>query len=89
MVEWIFGQCSATGAGVLLNFAPVDPIEALFWSAVVNGVIAIPVMALMMIMATSSKIMVSFTIGRTRTILGWPSTGVMALAAVGMIALSF
>ncbi len=80
---------AATGAGVLLNFAPIDPIEALFWSAVVNGVIAVPIMALVMMMATNPKVMGSFTVGWTLAIVGWVSTGVMALAAVGMIALSF
>jgi NRAMP (natural resistance-associated macrophage protein)-like metal ion transporter len=80
---------AATGAGVLLNFTPVDPIEALFWSAVVNGVIAVPIMGLMMLMATNPRVMGPFTIGPALTILGWLSTGVMALAAVGMFALSF
>ena len=38
----------ATGLGVLLNYSPIDPIKALFWSAVINGVVAVPVMALLM-----------------------------------------
>ena len=73
----------------LLNFTPIDPIAALFWSAVVNGVIAVPIMALMMLMAANPRVMGPFAIGRTLKIFGWLSTGAMALAAVGMIALSF
>ncbi len=79
---------AATAAGVLLNFTPIDPIAALFWSAVVNGVIAVPIMALMMMMAANPRVMGPFTIGWTLKILGWLSTGAMAIAAIGMIALA-
>ena len=74
--------------GVLLNFTPIDPIRDLFWTAVVNGVIAVPIMGLMMTMATNPESHGTFAIGRTLRILGWPSTGVMAVAAAGMMALS-
>ena len=80
---------AATAAGVLLNFTPIDPIQALFWSAVVNGVIAVPIMAVMMMMATNPKIMGAFTIGWPLKVLGWLSTAIMALAAATMIGLSF
>ncbi len=43
----------ATLLGVLLNFSPIDPIKALFWSAVINGVVAVPVMVLMMMLASN------------------------------------
>jgi NRAMP (natural resistance-associated macrophage protein)-like metal ion transporter len=79
---------AATGAGVLLNFSPIDPIRALFWSAVVNGVVAVPIMGVMMIMAANPKVMGEFTIGWPLKTLGWLSTLVMALAAAGMIAFS-
>jgi NRAMP (natural resistance-associated macrophage protein)-like metal ion transporter len=80
---------AATAAGVILNFTPIDPIQALFWSAVVNGVVAVPIMAIMMTMAANPKVMGQFTIGRTLKVLGWLSTAAMALAAAGMIVLSF
>ena len=48
---------AATAAGVVLNMTPIDPIRALFWSAVVNGVVAVPIMAIMMIMAANPKVM--------------------------------
>jgi Mn2+/Fe2+ NRAMP family transporter len=80
---------AATGAGALLNVTPIDPIEALFWSAVVNGVVAVPIMAVMMMMAANPKVMGAFTISLPLKILGWLSTAAMAFAAVGMILLNF
>ena len=74
----------ATGVGILLNFAPVNPIKALYWCAVINGIVAVPVMALMMLMAANSKIMGEFTIGGWLRGLGWVATTVMAAAAVAM-----
>jgi Mn2+/Fe2+ NRAMP family transporter len=50
--------------GAALNFAPVNPIKALFWSAVINGVVAVPVMAVMMLMGRNRKIMGEFVLGR-------------------------
>ncbi|MEW9308985.1 Nramp family divalent metal transporter [Labrys neptuniae] len=74
----------ATMLGVALNFAPVNPIQALFWSAVVNGVVAVPIMVIMMLMSTDKRIMGEQVIGGWLLGLGWLSTGVMALCAVGM-----
>jgi NRAMP (natural resistance-associated macrophage protein)-like metal ion transporter len=78
----------ATLVGVLLNFSPIDPIQALFWSAVINGVVAVPIMAVMMLMASNPRVMGQFTIGQPLKVLGWLSTVVMGLAAAGMIAFS-
>ncbi len=80
---------AATATGVLLNFTPIDPIRALYWSAVINGLVAVPIMAIMMMMAANPKVMGQFTIDRPLKILGWLSTAVMALAAAGMITFSF
>ncbi|MBP0583432.1 Nramp family divalent metal transporter [Labrys sp. LIt4] len=79
----------ATMLGVALNFAPINPIQALFWSAVVNGVVAVPIMAIMMLMSTNKKIMGEQVIGGWLRGLGWLSTGVMALCAMGMGASAF
>ncbi len=76
----------ATIVGGALNFTPIDPIKALFWSAVINGVVAVPVMVLMMLLASRPKIMGRFTLSRGLKIVGWAATAVMALAAVGMLA---
>jgi NRAMP (natural resistance-associated macrophage protein)-like metal ion transporter len=78
----------ATAAGVVLNLSPIDPIQALFWSAVINGVVAVPIMIVTMMMAASPSVMGEHTIGAGLKALGWIATFVMGLAAVGMIALN-
>jgi len=60
----------ATLGGVALDFSPIDPIRALFWSAVVNGVIAVPIMVVMMLLADDAKLMGAFTITRQLKALG-------------------
>ena len=75
----------ATLLGVGLNFTTIDPIKALFWSAVVNGVIAVPIMVVMMLMAVRPDIMGQFVITRRVTLLGWLATVVMALAVLAMM----
>ncbi|HEX2815848.1 MAG TPA: divalent metal cation transporter [Phenylobacterium sp.] len=76
----------ATALGVLLNYSPIDPIKALFWSAVINGVVAVPVMVLMMHLSSHKPAMGGFQIGRGLKIVGWLATAVMAAAAVGLFA---
>jgi Mn2+/Fe2+ NRAMP family transporter len=76
---------AATLIGLLLNFTKIDPIHALVWAAMINGVIAAPVMCFMMLMASNRKIMGKFTLPLYLQILGWTGTVVMALAAVGML----
>lgn len=74
----------STLAGVVLCFTPINPIKALYWSAVVNGVVSVPIMALMMLMAARSDIMGRLVVTRRLKVLGWLATGVMTLAAVAM-----
>lgn len=76
----------ATAIGVGLNASPIDPIKALFWSAVINGVVAVPIMAMMMLMAVRPSIMGEFVLSRPLRVMGWLSTAVMLAAAVGMFA---
>jgi Mn2+/Fe2+ NRAMP family transporter len=76
----------ATLGGVALGFLGVDPIRALFWSAVINGVIAVPIMVVMMLLADDQKVMGSFTVTRHLKALGWLATGTMAAAVAAMIA---
>jgi NRAMP (natural resistance-associated macrophage protein)-like metal ion transporter len=76
----------ATLGGVALDFSPIDPIRALFWSAVVNGVIAVPIMVVMMLLADDAKVMGGFTVTRQLKALGWLATGTMAAAVVAMFA---
>ncbi len=74
----------ATLAGVGLVFAPIDPIKALYWSAVINGVISIPIMAVMMLMASRVDIMGRLVITRGLKVSGWLCAAVMAAAVAAM-----
>jgi len=74
----------ATTCGVLLNLLPVDPIRALFLSAVVNGMVAAPVMAIIMLLAMSKRVMGRFVIGPGLQFFGWIATAVMAAASAAM-----
>jgi len=74
----------ATILGVALNFTPIDPIKALFWSSVINGVVAVPIMVVMMLMAMRSDIMGPFVITRRLKILGWLATAIMAIVVFAM-----
>lgn len=77
----------ATAVGVALNFTSLDPVRALYWSAVVNGVLAAPLMAVMMVIATNPRIMGRMTLPRSMLVLGWLATSVMALATLGFFSL--
>jgi NRAMP (natural resistance-associated macrophage protein)-like metal ion transporter len=79
----------ATMVGALVNFSPINPIKALFWSAVINGVVAVPVMAIMMILTANPKIMGEFVVEGALRVVGWIATGVMAAAVVGMAITAF
>jgi len=72
---------------VVVQFTSLDPIEALVWSAVVNGVIVVPIMAAMMVMASRRSLMGAFVAARWQKVLGWAATVVMTSAAVAMFAL--
>jgi Mn2+/Fe2+ NRAMP family transporter len=75
----------ATAIGIGIDFAPIDPIKALLWSAMLNGVVAVPIMAVMMRMAVRADIMGTFTITPKLQRLGWFATAVMAIAVVAML----
>jgi NRAMP (natural resistance-associated macrophage protein)-like metal ion transporter len=72
--------------GVALNFSPIDPVKALYWSAVLNGVVAVPVMVMMMRLTMRSAIMADFTLPRPLQVMGWLATVVMAATVVAMVA---
>jgi NRAMP (natural resistance-associated macrophage protein)-like metal ion transporter len=72
----------ATLGGVALDFTPIDPVKALYWSAVINGVISAPIMVITMLMATNSQVMGKFVINRRLKFFGWLATGLMAIAVV-------
>jgi NRAMP (natural resistance-associated macrophage protein)-like metal ion transporter len=79
----------ATLAGGAMNFTRIDPIKALFWSAVVNGVVAVPVMVMMMRLSSNPDVMGRFCLPLSLKLIGWIATVVMAVAAVGMFVTLF
>jgi NRAMP (natural resistance-associated macrophage protein)-like metal ion transporter len=77
----------ATLGGVALNFTALDPIKALYWSAVVNGLLAGPMMAVMMVIAVNPRVMGRLILGPRMVAIGWLATVVMLLASVGLFVL--
>ena len=78
---------AATLAGAALNYTPIDPIKALYWSAVVNGVLAAPLMAVMMVIAVNPRIMGHLTLPWPMIAVGWLATIVMVLVTIGFFAI--
>jgi Mn2+/Fe2+ NRAMP family transporter len=76
---------AATIMGVLIDWSPLDPIRALFWSAVLNGLAAVPLMMAMMIVVSRHQVMGRFTASRSLLLFGWAATLVMAAAAAAML----
>jgi Mn2+/Fe2+ NRAMP family transporter len=77
--------CGATLLGVALNFIGINPIKALFWSAVINGIAAVPIMIVMMLMTTNEKVTGSVRLPLTQKIIGWIATTAMFAVAASMI----
>jgi len=76
----------STLIGIAINFVGLDPIRALFWTAVINGVIAVPLMAVMMVMAMDRRVMGRFVLPRPLWALGWLCTLALAAAVAVMFA---
>ncbi|MGD0505158.1 MAG: divalent metal cation transporter [Steroidobacteraceae bacterium] len=72
-------------AALLIQFSPLNPMKALFYSAVINGVVAVPLMAVIILLASKQSVMGAFTAGRPLVILSWIGTAVMGVAAVCML----
>lgn len=76
---------ASTLLGTLIDFTPLDPIKALVWSAIVNGVIAVPIMAAMMWLGSRRELLGDNILNPRHRILGWIATAVMAVAVVAML----
>ena len=76
--------CS-TLIGIALGFTSIDPIKALYWSAVINGVISVPIMIVMMLMAVRPEIMGPFVLTKELKVLGWLATLMMGAAVFAML----
>ena len=79
---------AATVIGFGLGFTGIDAIHMLVWSAVLNGIVAVPIMAMMMVIVANSRIMGRFKARTWLIALGWVGTGIMALAVLALIASS-
>ena len=77
----------ATVGGVALDFTGIDPIRALFGAAVINGVAAVPIMAVMMLLASDSRVLGKFTVRRWLKLAGWLAVATMAASVVAMLLL--
>jgi Mn2+/Fe2+ NRAMP family transporter len=71
-------------AGLVIQFLPISPMKALFWSAVINGVVAVPLMVVIMLLVAKKSVMGAFIASRPVRILGWIATAVMGAAALWM-----
>lgn len=76
---------AATVLGMALNFTPINPITALYWSAVINGVVAVPVMIMLMLATRRRAVMGAFTVTGVLSRLGWLCCAVMAAAVAAML----
>ena len=74
----------ATLVGTGLDFTPIDPMKALYWSAVINGVVAVPIMVGLMLLAGKKEVMGNFTSGAKTRWFGWGGVAVMGFAVVMM-----
>jgi Mn2+/Fe2+ NRAMP family transporter len=75
----------ATIVGLSLNFMHIDPVKALFWAAILNGIVAAPLMAVIMVMASSRKVMGKLVIPTYLKGMGWAATAVMLCACFGLV----
>ena len=76
---------AATLIGLGINFTKLDPIKALVWAAIINGITAVPVICFMMLLASQPKVMGKLTLPFYLKALGWLATAIMGLAAAGML----
>jgi Mn2+/Fe2+ NRAMP family transporter len=76
----------ATFVGMLVNFAGINPLRALFWTAVINGLLAPPLLVIIMVVTNVDTIMGRHMNGRFTNVVGWAAAAIMFAAAVGMFA---
>lgn len=77
---------ASTVIGVLINFMGINPMSALFWTAVINGVVSPPLLIVVMLVSNNKRVMGNKVNGLSANILGWAATALMFAAAVGMFA---
>ena len=76
---------AATVIGFALGFTPLDPIRMLIWSAVLNGIVSVPIMAIMMRLVTNRAVMGRFHAGKRLALVGWGATALMGLTVAALL----
>jgi Mn2+/Fe2+ NRAMP family transporter len=71
-------------AALGIQYLPISPVKALFWSAVINGIVAVPLMAIIIILASKKSVMGDFAANKWIILLGWIATALMGAAALKM-----
>jgi len=71
-------------AGLIIQYSPISPMKALFWSAVINGIVAVPLMVVIILIASSTSVMGRFASKRFIVVFGWVATAIMGIAAAMM-----
>ena len=71
-------------AALAIQYSPISPMRALFWSAVINGLVAVPLMVVLILLVSRTKVMGAFTASKPIIILGWMTVALMAVAGVAM-----
>jgi Mn2+/Fe2+ NRAMP family transporter len=79
---------AATLVGMAINFLGINPMTALVWSAVLNGLVAPPLLVLVMLVSNDRAAMGERTNGRLLNVVGWLTTIVMGAAGIGLIVTS-
>lgn len=72
-------------AALVIQYSPMPPMKALFWSAVINGVVAVPLLVVITLLASRKSVMGTFTAPKPLIVLGWVSTFAMGVAALWML----
>ncbi len=71
-------------AALAIQYSPISPMRALFWSAVINGLVAVPLMVVLILLVSRSNVMGAFTASKPIIVLGWVTTALMTAAGVAM-----
>jgi Mn2+/Fe2+ NRAMP family transporter len=79
-------RANVKAIGALISISGLNPIKALYWSAVINAVISVPIMTVVMVASSRSKIMHDMVLPTRWVVLGWLATGAMAAATLAMFA---
>lgn len=76
---------AATAIGMGLNFTPIPPMQALYWAAILNGIVAAPVLAIMMLLSARTDVMGEFAVSGPLKLLGWLTTALMAASVIALV----